>query len=132
MTDRMYRALLGFLLLAALTFDADIMVYFLIVILFFEGVTGLLLSKIVCRLRNCLNLEHNPVEYMQTPYNTSFRFNFDSERAWRLVMGLVLALTYYFYEQLWFFPWFIGFAVFGAGVSGVCPALIAIRWAGFK
>ena len=56
----------------------------------------------------------------------------EAEQAWRLVVGLLLDVTFYFYDQLWFFPWFMGFAIFGAGLSGVCPVLLAIRWIGFK
>jgi hypothetical protein len=26
----------------------------------------------------------------------------------------------------------MGFAIFGAGLSGVCPVLLAIRWTGFR
>jgi hypothetical protein len=48
------------------------------------------------------------------------------------VVGGLLAITFYFYEQLWFFPWFMGFAIFGSGISNVCPVLLVIRWAGFK
>jgi hypothetical protein len=132
MTDRMYRAILGFLLLLALTFDIDVLLYFIILVLFFEGITNLRVPKLVCRFRSCLNTSANPVEYVHDPYNSSFRFNVESERVWRLVVGLLLAVTFYFYEQLWFFPWFMGFAIFGAGISGVCPVLLAIRWAGFK
>jgi hypothetical protein len=70
--------------------------------------------------------------YRPEACNPNFRFNFDGELAWRMMMGVVLLTTYSFYEYLWFFPWFIGFVVFGAGVSGICPVLMALRWLGFK
>jgi hypothetical protein len=131
MTNQMYRAILGFLLLLALTFDVVVLFYVLILMLFFEGVTNLYLTKLVCQFRTCLNSQSKPTEYVQDN-NPSFRFNVESERVWRLVVGGLLAITFYFYEQLWFFPWFIGFAIFGTGISNVCPVLLVIRWAGFK
>ena len=132
MSDRMYRAVLGFLLLLALTFDLEMLMYFLIVMLFFEGITNLRLPKLICLLRSLLASQKKPVEYVHEPYNETNRFNVESERVWRLVVGALLAVTFYYYQQLWFFPWFMGFAIFGAGISGVCPVLFAIRLVGFK
>ena len=60
------------------------------------------------------------------------RFNIESERVWRILVGLFLVVGYSLVEALWFFPWFMGFAIFGAGISGVCPVLIAVRYIGFK
>ena len=131
MTNQIYRAILGFLLLLALTFDVVVLFYVLILMLFFEGVTNLYLTKLVCQFRTCLNSQSKPTEYVQDN-NPSFSFNVESERVWRLVVGGLLAITFYFYEQLWFFPWFMGFAIFGSGISNVCPVLLVIRWAGFK
>jgi len=132
MTDRVYRAFLGFLLLLTLTLDQYVLMYFIIVMLFFEGITNLRLPKLVCRFRNCISSQANPVEYVPEPYNQTNRFDIESERVWRLVVGALLAVTFYYYQQLWFFPWFMGFAIFGAGISGVCPVLLAIRLVGFK
>jgi hypothetical protein len=131
MTDRIYRAILGFLLLLALAFDVVVLLYVLILMLFFEGVTNLCLTKLVYQFRTYLNSQSKPTEYVQDD-NPYFRFNVESERVWRLLVGGSLAITFYFHEQLWFFPWFVGFAIFGAGISGVCPVLLVIRWAGFK
>jgi hypothetical protein len=33
---------------------------------------------------------------------------------------------------LWFLPWFVGFALLGAGLSGICPMVIGLRWLGFR
>jgi hypothetical protein len=48
-----------------------------------------------------------------------------------LVSAYVL-LHEYDIDVLWFFPWFMGFAIMGAGASGICPVLLGLRWAGFK
>ena len=132
MTDRTYRAILGALLLLTLTFDLDMLMYGIIAVLFFEGVTDIRIPKLMCKLRKCLHIKYGPGEYAQDTQNLNSRFSIESERMWRLIVGCMLAITFYFFEQLWFFPWFMGFAIFGAGVSGVCPVLLVIRWAGFR
>jgi hypothetical protein len=37
-----------------------------------------------------------------------------------------------FYDKLWVLAWFVGFAVTGAGLSGVCPVLMLLRAIGFQ
>ena len=54
-----------------------------------------------------------------------------------LIVAVVLVSNYallheYGYEVLWFIPWFLAFAIIGAGASGICPVLVGLRWAGFK
>ncbi|MDH3513806.1 MAG: DUF2892 domain-containing protein, partial [Gammaproteobacteria bacterium] len=61
------------------------------------------------------------------------RVNFEAERALRLAVAGFLIVSYVFFnESLWFFPWFIGFALFGAGLSGICPMVMGFRWLGFR
>lgn len=132
MSDRTYRTIVGLTLLIGLYFERAEVIYFLILMLFFEGLTNLRVPKLVCRFRSCVSQNYKPNEFEVDPLNPNFRFSMESEQAWRLVVGSLLALTYYFYDLLWFFPWFMGFAIFGAGLSGVCPVLLAIRWVGFK
>jgi hypothetical protein len=45
---------------------------------------------------------------------------------------MLIVTVYVFSESLWFFPWFMGFAIFGAGLSGVCPVLISLKLLGFR
>ncbi len=132
MSDRIYRSALGLALLLGLYFELSELIYFLIAMLFFEGLTNLRLPKIVCHFSRCATKIKDFTEYQADPFNVNYRFSMEAEQAWRLVVGLLLAVTYHFYDQLWFFPWFMGFAIFGAGLSGVCPVLLAIRWIGFK
>ena len=132
MTDRIYRTIAGLLLLIGLFFDSAILIYALVVMMLFEGITNLRIPKLVCKIRNCVSSRNTPMEYVPETGNVNYRFNFEAERMWRLVVACLLFVTFYFYEHLWFFPWFMGFAIFGAGISGVCPVLLAIRWVGFK
>ncbi|MCW8853558.1 MAG: hypothetical protein OQK76_00010 [Gammaproteobacteria bacterium] len=132
MTNRMYRGMLGALLLVSLYFDLSMVMYGIIIVLFFEGITNLIIPKLVDLSGRIIVPGNSLFVYKPEPCGVGSRFGFESERAWRLVVGFMLLVTFYYYDVLWFFPWFMGFAIFGAGLSGVCPVLLAIRWAGFK
>lgn len=130
MTDRTYRTLLGACILITLYFDLYWLMYGVIGLLFIEGVTNQRVPKVVCSMRNCIAKTN--ILYVNNELLTSPRFNVESERVWRILVGIFLLVGFVLVPALWWFPWFIGFAIFGAGLSGVCPALLAIRWAGFK
>lgn len=128
MSDRTYRLILGMLLLVSLYFDIGYLMYFLIGMLFFEGVTNLRVPLLLGKPqgKSADNSDLAPIQQRN-------RFKLEAERAWRLIVGLMLLITYvFFYDEMWFFPWFMGFAIFGAGASGVCPVLIGVKWAGCR
>lgn len=128
MSDRTYRLLLGTLLLVSLYFEIGYLMYFLIGMLFFEGVTNWRAPLVLRRLQGKVEPTSIPA-----PDRKESRFDFEAERAWRLIVGLLLLVTFVgFYDKMWFFPWFMGFAIFGAGASGVCPVLIGVKWAGCR
>lgn len=134
MTHRTYRLAVGALLLVFLYFDLNYLMWVLIAMLLLEGMTNLLIPRLINQFRNLLSAHQKPAaEFIPAPDGACPRFGFGAERAMSLFMGLMLLLSYVvFYHLLWFFPWFIGFALFGSGLSGVCPVLIAIKWLGFK
>ena len=124
----MYRLILGMLLLVSLYFEIDYLMYVLIGMLFFEGATNLRVPMLLRKLQGNSTADSN-----LAPFQRKIRFNVEAERAWRLMVGLMLLITYVlFYDKLWFFPWFMGFAILGAGASGVCPGLICVKWAGCR
>lgn len=128
MSDRTYRLILGMLLLVSLYFEISYLMYFLIGMLFFEGATNLRVPLLLGKPQGDSG-ENSDL----APIQRGNRFKLEAERAWRLIVGLMLLITYvFFYDEMWFFPWFMGFAIFGAGASGVCPGLISIKWAGFR
>ena len=58
---------------------------------------------------------------------------FDAERALRLVVAGLLTATYIvFPAQLWFFPWIVGFMLFMAGITNICPMAMILRAIGFR
>ena len=132
MTDRNFRILLAIALLGALYLNSQVTLRVLIGLLFFEGVTNWRLSLLTTRIRY----------WGRTPPSRACDLTvravgppvpFDAGRAWRLVVGTLLLIAgEVFPAPLWFFPWFLGFAILGAGVSGVCPMLMGLQWAGFR
>lgn len=134
MTNSTYRAILGGLLIAFLYFHLNTAILGMILILLLEGITNLQIPMLVNRIRGDsynLSVEGNQ---RREALDRRSRFGFSSERAWRLVVGVMLAISFLLSDQsyLWLFPWFMGFAIFGAGISNVCPVLLVIKWVGFR
>jgi hypothetical protein len=127
MSDRAYRLSVGVLLLIGLYFELPVLIYSIIGIALFEAVTNLRIPIIVEKITG------HKVVNESDGFNFKQRFNFDAERVWRLILAAVLIVVYVLlYDQLWYVAWFLGFAILGAGLSGVCPMFITIKWAGFR
>lgn len=130
MTDRVYRVIFGASILLSLYFNFEWLMYVLIGLFFAEGLTNQRIPILVSQLRNSVSAAD--VHYVNTEIVLDSRFGVEAERVWRLMVGVFLLISYSYLDALWWFPWFMGFAIFGAGLSGVCPALLAIRWIGFR
>lgn len=127
MTDRNYRLLFGLAILIALYFDLTYFMYGLIGLIFAEGLTNWRIPLLVSRFTQNPGADALPMETFD------FKWPLPVERAWRLVVGFMLFLTaVLFNEIVWFLPWFMGFAIFGAGVSGVCPMLHGLHFLGCR
>lgn len=136
MSERVFRLIIGVILLACLYFEpyplAKDMLFVLLGVMVLEGVTNWRVPVLVARLRAGRGAAV-PDDGDLAIYNSKPRIPFDAERAWRLLVAGALAITLFgFPEQLWFFPWFMGFAILGAGLSGVCPVLLSLKLAGFR
>ena len=130
MSNRVYRLFVGLILLTGLYFNLPILIYGLITILLFEGITNLRIPLLVSKIRS-----NNPDDMTEGTLGLQFkqRFNFDAERSWRLLLGSVLIVVYIIYfDQVWYLAWFMAFAILGAGLSGVCPLFISLKWLGFR
>ena len=131
MSERVFLFLVGTYILTGLYFDIDMMIYVLCLWLVFEGASGILLTR---QLQKLFPIAE-PVGL--TTFRTQQRFDFEALRVTRVVIavflgGSFLLLNKYNVEFLWFFPWFMGFAILGAGVSGVCPIVLITKWVGFR
>lgn len=130
MSNRLYRLLFGATLLVSLYFDFQVAIYVLIVLSVFEALTNLRIPRIVTQLRR--GHSGDPTEG-SLGIQFKSRTSFEAERGWRLTVAGMLVISVLVYpDALWFFPWFMGFAILGAGVSGVCPVFLALKWAGLK
>ena len=132
MTDRVFRLFIGACILTALYFELQPLMIGLIAVLSFEGFTNWRIPLLVSRLRYGADAPQ-AAQNACWPVRAVFKINFDAERAWRFTVAIMLCITYLmFYDQVWFIPWFMGFAIFGAGLSGVCPMLLSLKLFGFK
>ncbi|MDH5570231.1 MAG: DUF2892 domain-containing protein [Gammaproteobacteria bacterium] len=132
MSESTYRMILGGSLILGLYFDLNYYLYVLVAVLMLESVSNILVPELFCLLANTIVLDGKKFEYTKDPCKPEYKININAERAWRFLVGFCVAISLYFYQQLWFFPWFMGFAIFGAGISGVCPMLLILRYIGFK
>ena len=126
MSNNLYRAIAGSILLTTLYLELELVMYITFSIILFEGITNLRIPKVVNKIRNI----PEPTYDNQPPS----RFSFEAEQAFRLALSLSVLTTYSLGTDsvLWFFPWFMGFAILGAGVSGLCPMIALIKWLGFR
>ena len=130
MSERVFRIILGAILLVALYFDLPVVIYGFIIVILFEGITNLRIPLLVSRMQGAASGVN--IECVLSPGDRA-RINFEAERALRLGVAAFLIVSYLvFNKELWFFPWFIGFALFGAGLSGICPMVMGFRWLGFR
>ncbi len=128
MTERSFRFILGISLLILLYFHLDIGVYIYIGILLFEGLTNWRIPIIASRLR--YGSAYNPQDLTNADCAA---IPFDAERVLRLLVAGFLVITFVlFKEEVWFFPWFIGFMLFMAGMTNICPMVMGLRWLGFR
>jgi len=131
MSERIFLFVVGIYILIALYFGVDLMIYLLSLWLLFEAITDIRLTTLSQKLMK----KTQPAGLIV--FDTTQRFDFDALRAWRITVavfltGSLILLKEQNVEFVWFFPWFMGFAILGAGASSVCPVLLFIRWIGFK
>ncbi|MCK9419024.1 MAG: DUF2892 domain-containing protein [Nitrospirae bacterium] len=128
MTERFFRLILGSTLILFLFMRWDYAVYGYIGFELFEGITNWRVPLLVSRLRyGSTSVRLSGTESFATTRG------FDAERALRLVVAGFLIISYVlFRDALWFFPWFLGFALIMAGISGICPMAMFLKKIGFK
>ena len=130
MTERHFRLLLGLLLLGFLYFDIRPGVEVLIGYLLFEAATNWRLPMVLNRIAGGApyRADGGPVEV-----HAPVRFSFSAERALRVTIVIILSFSVWIFpQQLWWMAWFVGFALVGAGISGICPMLSSLRILGFR
>lgn len=130
MSDRAYRTIVGFSLLIIMYFEFSIAMYIILGLLFVEGLSNYRVPILVGLLRKHVFMQD--YEYVDVGLVEHPKYNLESERVWRIFISTAVFLSYFLIDALWFVPWFMGFTIVGAGLSGVCPVLFVIHWFGFK
>lgn len=145
MSERYFRIVIGLWLVSGLFLDSAETIAVLLCLLLFEGITNFRVPLILSRLRYGKEADDSA----NTPPT---RFSFEAERALRLIVvifvsipllqsltGILPALSSAFsgveldgLQILWWMPWFVGFALIGAGLSGMCPMVMALRYLGLR
>src|SRR3990172_512672 len=115
MSERTFRLILGGTLLLLLFWERFDVLYVYIGIVAFEGLTNLRIPVLISRMRY-RRASLRPAVCVAGIH----KYDFDAERVLRLVIVVFLIVSLFvFPRSLWFFPWFVGFALFMAGVSRV-------------
>jgi len=127
MAERIYMVLFGLTVLAGLYFEINELLYTLVAISLLDGLIN---RRLIKSLSSATNI--SLTEGLASPPGGRGLIPFEALRAWRIVIAVVLMLSIIYYEQLWFLGWFLGFAVAGAGLSGVCPVLWVLYYVGFQ
>ena len=111
-----------------LYFQLDTLIYFYIGLLIFEGVTNLRIPILISRLRFGKDYPEHTAEK-----TSACRFTFEAERGFRFVIAVTLIITFLFFNQtFWFVPWLVAFGLTMAGITGICPIAISLRWLGLR
>lgn len=129
MTERAYRLVTGILLLAFLFFRQDYAVWGLVVLMTFEGITNWRIPIIVSKA-----LYPDNVLKVTEGENQCCIIRYDAERMlrWIVMLLIVLGILQHTEHLFWFFPWFVGLMLLLAGVTGICPMVMALRKLGLK
>ena len=128
MTERAYRLVTGVSMILFLFFQWDYAMYALLVLLLFEAVTNWRVPIIFTRLR----FPGGEIKVTDGE-NIDCVVNYEAERMLRWIVFAFVGLgTVIYSSHLWFFPWFVGLMLVLAGVTGICPMVMFLRWVGLK
>jgi len=127
MSERHFRIVLGLWLILGLYLNIIEIIYALIGLLLFEGITNQRIPGLITKLRS--GKKHS--QDQQAGSNS--RFSFEAERALRFLVALFVFLPLLQgFEIIWLLPWFVGFALIGAGLSGICPMVKTLKHIGLR
>jgi hypothetical protein len=125
MSERFFRMIVGAWILVGLFLGSVEVIYALAAVLLFEGVTNQRLPTLVSKLR--YGKEWSPFQLKDS------RYSFEAERVLRFIVVVFVVVPFQpGFEILWWIPWFFGFAILGAGLAGICPIVISLRFIGWS
>lgn len=120
--------ILGGVFLALLYIDYFPLYLAYTAVLFFEGITNWRVPILINRMRYGANY---PIG--KEPIFENYRWDFEAERAMRLVFGVVLTMSLVLFpRELWFFNWLIPAFLALSGLVNYCPIVALLSRIGFK
>jgi Inner membrane protein YgaP-like, transmembrane domain len=116
-------------MLIILFYQWDYAMYALLILFLLEAFTNWRVPILISRLR----FPNENIKVTEGE-NKNCTLNYEAERMLRLIVFTLIVMSYIsFTAQLfWFFPWFVGLMLILAGVTGICPMVMILRWAGLK
>lgn len=132
MQESHFRIIIGLVIIIALYFELNLMMLAITAILSLEAITNYRVPMIVSKLRS--GSQQTSASSPNSGCGTSVsHFNIEAERMLRVVLIFTLILSYFMYfDYVWFLPWFVAFALIGAGLSGICPIVLVLKRLGFS
>lgn len=129
MTERAYRLLIGILIIAFLFFHFKYAIWALVILMCFEALTNLRVPIVASKI-----LYPNDVIKVTEGENQSSSVNYEAERMlrWISMFLILLGITSYTGDQLWYLPWLVGLMLLLSGITGICPMVMALRKIGLK
>jgi len=129
MTERTFRLILVNGLLLLVYIDYTPLFYVYLFVLIFEGVTIWRIPLLINKIRYSTATVPN----QSAPDNQHSRFNFEAERAMRLVFAAVLIPAIFLLPRdLWYINWIIASFLTLAGLVNFCPTVFTLRHLGFR
>lgn len=127
MTERTFRLIQGIYLFATLLLDNPLMMYGIIVMYAYEGITNWRIPILISRARYGADAVTDPFQAVNA------RIPCDSERVQRIMAAVFLYVTYFVYpDAAWFGPWFLAAIFAMAGITHICPSVMFLRYVGFR
>jgi len=128
MTERIFRIILGTILMVLLYIQMDTLFYIFIAILMFEGITNWRIPILISRIR----FDKNHAD-RNSHIRGEFKYKFEAERAMRLSFSFVLIGSLFLLpNQLWFLNWVIASFLTLSGIVNFCPLVTGFRWLGLR
>ena len=95
----------------------------------FEALTNLRVPIVASKI-----LYPNDVIKVTEGENQSSSVNYEAERMlrWISMFLILLGITSYTGDQLWYLPWLVGLMLLLSGITGICPMVMALRKIGLK
>lgn len=127
MSERTFRLIQGLYLFATLLLDNAMMMYAIIAMYLFEGLTNWRIPVLISKARFGAEQVTDPFRQQNS------RIPCDSERIQRMLAAVFLYVTYFvFPDAAWFGPWFLAAIFTMAGLTNICPSVMFFRWVGFR